>query len=365
MTPREIHIAIDLGLQKLGSFAYDNIKPEYIDYAFNRMGDAYITEKTTKELDPKNIGFEDTQSRLSMIRELIEEEPLTVYNEVTNKRQHCVLPWNYFTFIEAESEVISSCNNTAVTYTTTSANEYISTLSFKQSDFGGTPPNPPFANVKVYKVISGTPTEIFDFADFSDGLDDIEEIFTVKNKILDEINRTQTNIKVYWEKYRDEFLPDTFIFVSSDSGFSGQSMRIDYTASLTASDAFSTESYTKVSAGSGTNFDELTSYCRLLSNEETYHMMAHPFGTTSSASPILNILGDKLAIYINERFILKGLTLKYIRKPQGLSLPLNQSYGIQDSRAIAKIVDMTVEYLLAAIESQGLQALAIQNQKRD
>jgi hypothetical protein len=94
-------------------------------------------------------------------------------------------------------------------------------------------------------------------------------------------------------------------------------------------------------------------------------MLAHPFGTTSPDSPIINIVGDRIIAHTNERFILKGLTLKYIRKPRKMSLSLNQSYELQDSRAIAKIIDMTVEYLSATIESQGLQALTIQNQQRD
>jgi uroporphyrinogen-III decarboxylase len=48
-----------------------------------------------------------------------------------------------------------------------------------------------------------------------------------------------------------------------------------------------------------------------------------------------------------------------------MSLPLNQSYEIQDIRALEKIIDMTVEYLSATIESQGYQALTLENQQRD
>lgn len=364
MTAQEIHNAINLGLQKAGSFAYDNIKDEFIDMAFNRMGDAFITEKTTRELDPKRLGFEENQARLANIRELVTEATLTVYNDIAQKRQYSVLPHNYFTFVEAQGDIVHSCNTLDVTFTTSSSPEYICAISFKQSDFVTVPANP-FSETKIFKIISGTPTEIFDFSDFSTGLDDLSEIFTVINKIQDEINLTESTLKVYWEYYRGTYYPDQLVFVSSDATFSGQSIRVVYTASEQTTTSLTTNNYTKVSAGSGTNFTTRDSFCRLLSNEETFHMLAHPFGTTSQDSPILNILHDRLTVYINKRFILKGLTLKYIRKPRRMNLPLNQSYEIQDSRALSKIIDMTVEYLSATIQSQGLQALTMQNQQRD
>lgn len=363
MSPREIHIAIDLGLQKLGSFAYDNIKAEFIDYTFNRMGDAYITEKTTKPLDPKQIGFEDVQSRLATIRELVTETDLTVLEDTSQKRQSAILPHNFLTFIEAEAETAFTCDDSDITYTTTASNEYISVISFKEDDFDVVTATP-FSLVKIYKVISGTPTEVFDFSDYSTGLSDIEERFTIVNLAIQEINRTQTNIKVYWEKYRDLFHPQSFIFVA-DSTLAGQSMKIEYTATADATTAFSVVSYTKFLAVTSTDYDEKDTFCRLLSNEDVYHMISHPFGGTSPESPIITISNDKLIAYINKRFILKGLTLKYIRKPRRMNLPLNQSYEIQDSRALAKIIDMTVEYLAIALESQGSQGLMIENQQRD
>jgi hypothetical protein len=362
MSPREIHIAIDLGLQKLGSFAYGNIKEEYIDYVFNRMGDAYITEKTTRDLDPKKIGFEDVQSRLATIKELVTETDLTVLEDTALKRQSAVLPHNFLSFVEAEAETAFTCDDSTITYTTTASNEYTSVISFKVSDFDDV--TTPFSATKVYKVIDTVETEIFDFADYATQLDDIEEIFTVVNIIVQEINRSQTNIKVYWEQYRDLYHPRSFIFVA-DSTLAGQSMKINYTATANTTVAFTSNAYTKFLAVTSTDYDEKDTYCRLLSNEETYHMLNHPFGTTSPESPIINIVDDKVIAYINERFILKGLTLKYIRKPRRLNLPLNQSYELKDSRAIAKIIDMSVEYLAAAIESQGLQGLIIENQQRD
>lgn len=364
MTPREVHISIDLGLQKLGSFAYNNIKPEYIDYVFNRMGYQYIIEKTTRRDDPRQAGLEDNITRLSTIQELIDEVSLIVFNNVINKKQFSVLPQDHFSFVEAQGDVVFSCTDDALTFTTSPVSEYLTTLSFKISDFGS-PDSTPFSDTKIYKVINTTPVEIFDFSDFSTGLSDVEEIFTVKNKILTEINRTQSNLKVYWELYKGNYYPDQLIFVSNDNAFVGQGMKIEYTSILNSSSSFTNTVYAKVVDGSGENFDSKDSYCRLLSNEEVYHVLNHPFGTTSPESPIITINKDQITIYINERFILKGLTLKYIRNPREMNLSLNQSYGIQDPRALGKIIDMAIQYLHATIESQGYQAMALENQQRD
>jgi hypothetical protein len=361
MTPREIHIAIDLGLQKLGSFAYDNIKPEYIDYAFNRMGDQYLMEKTTRALNPKESGFEDNITRLSTIRELVTESTLTVYNN-TSRAQFSYLPHNYFSFIEAEGQVYSSCTDSAIVTQTVSSPTYYAVIPFNVTNFT-TPPNP-FLQTKIYKVTNTVPLEIFDFSDYApNGLTDLEEIFTVKNKILTEINR-RSDMKVYWESYNGLFFPNCLIFTSTDTVVGANAIRIDYTSVLTATSFFTTVAGTTINTATEP-YNNKQAFCRLISNEEAYHLLAHPFGTTSPISPIITIFGDKVTIFINERFILKSLTFKYIRKPRRLNLPLNQSYEIQDPRALEKIIDMTVEYLAATIESQGYQALAIENQQRD
>lgn len=359
MTPREVHIAIDLGLQKVGSFAYSNFKPQLIDYAFNRMGDAYITEHTTRRNNPQQAGLEDNISRLSNIRELITEISLPVYliSSKLNKEQETYIPVDFLSFVEAQGDVIFSCTNSDVVYTTSPANIYHAPVSFKISDFG-TPPTPPFSQVKVFKIINTTPVEIFDFSDYSTGLSDIEEIFTVQNLIVQEINRTQSNLKAYI------FPPDEIMFESIDDSFDTQGIRIAYTNLLSNTTTFIKAARTTPNEGNN-NSDSKDSYCRLVSNEELYHLINHPFGTTSPESPIITIQGDRIAISINKRFILKTLTLKYIRKPRRMNLPLNQSYEIQDERVLAKIIDMTVEYLAATIESTGYQALTIENQQRD
>lgn len=361
VTPQEIHIAVDLGIQKLGSYAFDNIKPEYIDLVFNRMGNAFIAEKTSRSLNPRQKGLEDTIIRIDDIQELITSSSLTILNSNT-KRQYAILPENFLSYVEAEADVIFSCTNQTVTYITSTVPEYVSVIPFKQSNFGS-PPSPPFQYTKVYVVKNTVPIEIFDFADYSTGLSSIEEIFTVVDKILLEVNRL-SNLSVYWEKYRDLYHPQSFIFVSTDSYYSDQAMTIDYTNSLSGSASFGTTNYTKVTTGSG-NFDTRYSYCRLYSNEEISHMQSNPFGKSDPTSPIISIYDDQITVWKDERFILKGLDLKYIRKPQRLSLPLNQSYGIRSQKAIDKIIDMTVQYFHAAIQSGSYQTMVNENIIRD
>lgn len=360
MTPREVHIGIDLGIQKLGSFAYDNIKPEYIDYAFNRMGDDYILKRTGKIFNPKQSGFEDNINNLTTVRELVTETSLSVYN-INSKRQFCFLPHDYFSFIEAEATLVSSCTSADIQYNTTTESKAVAVVSFKTSDFSSYP-TAPFSQTKIYTIINTSPNLVFNFADFSTGLTDIEEIFTVKNKILEELNRT-SNLKVYWEQYNDKYYPNSLIFVG-DSSLINQAIKVNYTDSLSSIVNFTTVNYTKVSSTTGKTI-ESTVYCRLISNEEAYHLISHPFGTTSSDSPVITIVNDKIVVYTNKRFILKGLSLKYIRKPRRMNLPLNQSYEIQDPKAVEKIIDMTAAYIAGVLESQGYQALAIENQQRD
>lgn len=71
MTVQELHYAVDQGLQKVGSYAYDNFLEDEIDYWLNRAQERFIKDRAFVEADIKQLGFAGSQKRLDDLREIL------------------------------------------------------------------------------------------------------------------------------------------------------------------------------------------------------------------------------------------------------------------------------------------------------
>jgi hypothetical protein len=71
MTVQELHYAIDQGLQKVGSYAYDNFLPDEIDYWLNRAQERFVKDRAFAHSDVKGLGFVANQKRLDDLREIL------------------------------------------------------------------------------------------------------------------------------------------------------------------------------------------------------------------------------------------------------------------------------------------------------
>lgn len=71
MTVQELHYAVDQGLQKVGSYAYDNFLSDEIDYWLNRAQERFIKDRAFVESDIKGLGFAGSQKRLDDLRNII------------------------------------------------------------------------------------------------------------------------------------------------------------------------------------------------------------------------------------------------------------------------------------------------------
>jgi hypothetical protein len=71
LTVQELHYAFDQGLQKVGSYAYDNFLPEEIDYWLNRAQERFIKDRAFIFSDQKQAGFEANQKRLDDLKNII------------------------------------------------------------------------------------------------------------------------------------------------------------------------------------------------------------------------------------------------------------------------------------------------------
>ena len=71
MPVQELHYAIDQGLQKVGSYAYDNFLADEIDFWLNRAQERFIKDRAFAHSDLKQLGFVANQKRLDDLRQIL------------------------------------------------------------------------------------------------------------------------------------------------------------------------------------------------------------------------------------------------------------------------------------------------------
>jgi len=68
-----MHIAVNLGVQKVASFQVDNLLPEEIDHEINMAVRRFINQRYNPMSNPKGKGFEQSQKRIDDLRTLLED----------------------------------------------------------------------------------------------------------------------------------------------------------------------------------------------------------------------------------------------------------------------------------------------------
>ena len=77
MTVGDMHIAVNLGVQKIASFQADGLLPEEIDFELNTAMRRFISQRYNKQGNKYQRGFEQSQKRLDDLRHLVEDYTTT------------------------------------------------------------------------------------------------------------------------------------------------------------------------------------------------------------------------------------------------------------------------------------------------
>lgn len=349
MLVQEMHIGLDVGVQKLNTDILDNIVPEQKDWVLNEAMLRFIKNRVNPKSNPKQEGFEHNVKRIEDLEDLYEQINLPVFIEDTEK-QYAVLPSDYFLLIEGESSVVYNCNN--VNKNIGSINELSCIVPFTDNSTAT-----PFEGFRVTQLQGTIQTILFDINNYqfvsnvANGiLNSVEEKFYIVHHVLEIINRN-TNIEVYWEVYKNVYSPNSFIFITNDETNTGIEINVGgtiYSFNITALPVYTT---------TDKNIGKQPS--RLVSTKVRHHLK-HPFLTTRFDSPIFNLFNKQVKIYHNEKFILSKFHLSYIRKPRLISLSLGQSCEV-NANFHEEIVDIAVQLIKSRIEAKDYRNIINEN----
>jgi len=106
MTVQELHYSVDQGLQKVGSYAYDNFLPEEIDHWLNRAQERFIKDRAFSHSDMKQLGFVANQKRLDDIYQIVTLDYTdNVAPAVGVEFQQFDLPLNYLYLVNLRANI--------------------------------------------------------------------------------------------------------------------------------------------------------------------------------------------------------------------------------------------------------------------
>lgn len=355
----QMHTEVNQRLQEVASYKRDKYYPQEIDMALNKA----MFRLLEKGVDSK---FQDAQINLSHVAALIKKNKVQeVINPATTDpvyeegilNVYSPIPADLYWLINARVEVIRDPNNcdTAPDLGSTTIPEYTATVSFPASLGTGVPPY--YSLVTVSSTTLGTlytsPNDI------SAGFGSSNSSYVIINNIIETINRANSNVRVYWERYRDTYTKNSFIFVSAlalgtvtVTLFRSDRTTIDNTSTGVAT-LTSYPGYNRALISSLTSKEVLLQSTKPQEQDLLYSSLKqNNFYKTRYIEPVLNQTQDYLIVYRDESFLVSRLYFDYIRKPRTISLALNQSCELADSTH-PKVIDLAVEILRLDTKDQA------------
>lgn len=340
MTAKEMHIGVNLLLQKINSNYIDSFEPEEIDWALNEEVIRFIKQRRSNKSNDKQKGYLDGQKRFDDLKALITPASLPCYIR-DNNSVFSYLPSNYLTLNNDRTITKDLCSS-LYSPTVTLVTKYIYCIQI-ENDINL------YQNFKI--LFNGI--KIFDINDYpayANGLDS-QAKFQLINLILQALDD-----QGYVCKYGNYY--DTIcqgIILVSDSQIS---ITVQYQSSSTVS-SFQIKTYNKVTPVSGNEVPN-----RLTSDEHLFNLLDSSFGTTKASDPISSLEGDKIIVFHKQKFIASTINISYLKKPRQISLSLNQDCNL-DEWIQLEIVDNTAKRLAGVIASQNYKEIINENSLKE
>jgi len=110
-----MHIAVNLGVQKIASFQVDNLLPQEIDHELNDAMESFIKQRYTPMGNKYQRGFEQSQKRIDDLRALVVDSRTKCFyagESITGyKIDRAPLPMDYMFLVSAIADNYQACND--------------------------------------------------------------------------------------------------------------------------------------------------------------------------------------------------------------------------------------------------------------
>ena len=363
MTTEQLHKDFEQKFQKKAQHQSRGLTPDEIDIWLNHGQDSYIDGVINGT--PGTREYNKRDRRTADIRAIKRTFVCDVMGE------SIPIPSD-FMYLSGSSAIIQNKKTTSAT--SRYRKEFVAVVEFPKEAIGNTY----LLSVNNVSVFSG---EDYGFVMPTSSKDIPKAIDLLLDQELD-------GYELYWESYRDIYYANAIIVVTRQDDLATVDNEyepvtdpsIDVLASAGTSDADFIGVNVKLTFGnkeSLANFKQITYTSKIfLDSEETEvhtkdtdaerysRVKNHPFKKTNSNSYLVDLNRDLLIGYPTNDIIATKLILNYYRKPRRIS----SRYGITcelNKDVHDEVVDIGVERLLAAIDSNRYQLKVNDNRTRN
>ena len=342
MTIQEMHIAFNLGLQKIASFQVDNLLPQEIDHELNNAMERFIKQRYSTMGNKYRDGFEQSQKRIDDLRNLIVDHRVqTDYQGVATTGftiDRAKLPNDYMFLVSVMSEMFYTCPTYSPVIN--ESNSYYFSVDI-------TPPSEDIVQfVGMYELDANE--------DISTAI--IEEDLYSSASLLDSSvynnnyypNQSQHetgNVQTF--HITPTIHGNSLIVYSTASIANGVGIKWS-DGTITTTLGTSTLVARKFRVENDSNDPTKREACSYAQHDDLMTLLSDPFNTTKHSGPLYTIQENFVDIYADNTFFSKFVELKYIRRPKRMNKDLSIGCELPE-HTHQEIVEMGIKSILEAI----------------
>lgn len=371
MTIEEMHIAVNLGVQKIASFQVDNLLPQEIDHELNNAMHRFIKQRYSPTGNKYRDGFEQSQKRIDDLRALVVEARLKCFYygaSITGfEVDRAPLPNDYMFLVNAYHDGFYDCTQ-AVTPGTGVYNYSVGKLSL----------TPPIEGHILASVrVNGTPIIQSSLDGLTEGIGlEYQDLMDENNYAADLVGDIAiagsdpdfpTDNAPSFPAYNINALTTHEVTPTANSNeiiylFTGPLStgtltavwynniggEITYTEVIVTLPAVSEivyRTYDGTSAVPGTGQRAKMSYAQ---HDDILSLLGDPFNTSTYDSIKYTMEENFIDVYSDNSFFTTFVNIKYIRQPKLMSNALGVGCELAP-HTHQEIVEMTVQSILEAI----------------
>lgn len=383
---KELHIALDVALQKIQSQIYRNIQPEEKDMLLNAAVEEYIITRTGNRFDTHQIDMVGTFTRLEELSDIIHTVtvPMIHYTGLLSKWDYCTLHNNMKYIIDIQALLnINLCGGVASAPTST-RKQFIAQIPL--SKLIASTYNADF----VITGLVNTQGAAYPGSAFSLPLLNIDSIlsnyistdgsnFQLIHTVLEQLNHLklaipklyahdeQLYISAYYENYNTLYVPKTFILVIdyitptvlSDLNVAHDEVEFKTVAHNLKLTPFTAETMTTIATTyevTDTISASSVSSVEVVKLDKFSDIMGNSvFMSNRHKKPIAKLEDKTLKILYESYYNTKNVNITYVKRPKKYDYISGQMCEIQDNEGILRIAVKNIEAKLLNKDTTSFQ----------
>ena len=349
-TAKEVHIAIQSGLNQIDSDRKRTFRPEEIDYAFNTAMFKYIEERSV--IQPSPNGLFETVKRIDDLSDITVTDAVEpIYFDGVNK-YFLIKPIDYYKFQDLAVEVNYDCNERDIIYLDRMV--VLNILPFNE------PQNASDYSTFELKLSNGQ--SIYKASDYNiTNLHNVDSKFTIVNSVLENLPYHRTtavspSYNIYWETYGFFKYDNCFIIETT----------------------FNTPAFFELVMGTVTEVssvyevtlkipeiqtDYISRPTEILNTKYKNNVLSnYYYNKNRHLQPFIYFQNNTIFVEAVKNALYRGAFITYIKKPVLLNLKSNIMTDFKSH--ISEIIDMTITNLSLTLLGSAEANAAISNNNR-